>query len=288
MPSPVIPIHNFARDDRTSIPFNFIPMEKKTDYDASVAHRHNYYEIFFFEEGGGTHQIDFQDIEIESNSIHFVSPGQVHHVKRAIGSSGYVMLFSREFYYLNLQNKKFLFELPFLNNNAANPILNLTVEEFSQVRTLVKALEAEFLSDNALKEEMVRSYLNLTLLNSKRLFFQYYPAESEISGSGLYQEFRIALENNFAEMHRVSEYASELSVTEKHLNETTKKAVGRTTSEVIYDRIILEAKRLIRHSDRSNKEIAYFLHFDDPSHFSKFFKKRVGCSPIEFKKEGGY
>jgi AraC family transcriptional activator of pobA len=280
----LIPLHNFAKDDRTSIPFNYIPLEKKTDYDHSMPHRHNYYEIFFFTEGGGIHEIDFQEFEIASRSIHYVSPGQVHHVRRGIGSEGFVMLFSRDFYYLNLQNKRILFDLPFLNNNTDEPILNLTEAEFEIMSRLTEMLSAEHQSDNPMKEEIMRSYLNIVLINCKRLFYQYNPEHAEVFGTKLFQDFRIQLENDFATFHKVSDYAQRLSVTEKHLNETTKKTVGKTASELIHDRIILEAKRLIVHSDHSNKEIAYFLHFDDPSHFSKFFKNKVGVSPNEFKK----
>lgn len=283
-----IPLHNFAKDDRTSIPFNYIPLERKTDYDYSVPHRHNYYEIFFFVDGNGDHDIDFTNHEIKSMSIHFVSPGQVHHVRRGIGSSGFVMLFSRDFYYLNLQNKSILFDLPFLNNNSSHPILNLKPEEFNPMLDLTNALSREHDSENPNKAEIVRSYLNIVLINCKRLFFEYNPEHVEVSSSKLFQDFRIELETSFAEFHKVTDYAQSLSVTEKHLNETTKKTVGKTASELIHERIILEAKRLIMHSDYSNKEIAYFLHFDDPSHFSKFFKNKVGQSPNDFKKSVGY
>ena len=279
-----IPLHSFAQDDATSIPFNLIPLERKTDYDASVPHRHNYYEIFVFLEGGGVHDIDFNRIAIEPGSLHFVSPGQVHHVQRSLDSSGYVMFFSREFYYLNLQNKNILFELPFLNNNSDRPILNLDSSTFAQVLMLIQQMEKEFSSDNPLKEEIVRSYLNIILIQCKRLFEERYPEDEGSSHSGLFQDFRILLETHFAELHKVSDYAALLHITEKHLNETCKKSRGKTASELIYDRIILEAKRLLLHSDFSNKEIAYFLHFDDPSHFSKFFKNKVGQSPNDFRK----
>ncbi|MBL4658385.1 MAG: helix-turn-helix domain-containing protein [Flavobacteriales bacterium] len=81
----------------------------------------------------------------------------------------------------------------------------------------------------------------------------------------------------------VKEYADLLSTTSEHLNGETKKVRGKTASDLISDRIILEAKRLLMYSEFSNKEIAYFLNYEDPSYFSRFFKNKIGISPSEFR-----
>ena len=86
-------------------------------------------------------------------------------------------------------------------------------------------------------------------------------------------------------LHQVQDYAGLMAITEKYLNELCKKTAGKTASELIHERIILEAKRLLLHSDLNNKEVAYFLSFDDPSHFSKFFKRKTGRTPSQFRKE---
>jgi AraC family transcriptional activator of pobA len=286
MSTHAIPIHNFSEDDATSIPFKLIPLEQKSEYDTSVPHRHNYYEIFVFGKGGGVHDIDFETFDIETGSLHYVSPGQVHHVERALDSYGYVILFSRDFYSLNIQNKDILFELPFLNNNSSRPILNLKSDDFKNAMDAILKMETEYGSDNPMKEEFIRSYLNILLIHSKRMFEQYHPnvGVNDTSSASQFQNFKILLEKNFAKLHKVKEYAQLMTITEKQLNEVIKKAVGKTASELIQSRLILEAKRLFMHSDYSNKEIAYFLNFEDPSHFSKFFKKRVGMSPNDFRK----
>ncbi|MDQ3073080.1 MAG: AraC family ligand binding domain-containing protein, partial [Bacteroidota bacterium] len=80
-----LPFHNFSADDESSVPFKIVPIEKNAPYDTSVPHRHNYYEVFFFTQGGGTHFIDFRHYPIVPNSIHIVSPGQVHKVQREEG-----------------------------------------------------------------------------------------------------------------------------------------------------------------------------------------------------------
>ena len=282
-----IPLHDFTQDDATSIPFMVEKLEKKEDYDTTLPHRHNYYEIFFFEKGGGTHEIDFEVNPIADNSLHFVSPGQVHLVRRELDSNGYVVFFSRDFYYLNLQNRDVLFDMPFFNNNSPRPIIDLAPEEKQPIVDLVLRIRDESESDNPFKEELLRSYLNVLLIQCQRIFLE---KETERSpsfkpGGGSYREFRVLLENNFTRLHQVADYADLLSITPSHLNESCKKASGQTASELIHNRIILEAKRLLLHSDLSAKEIGYFLHFEDPSYFSRFFKKKTGMQPGVFRKE---
>ncbi|HLP11849.1 MAG TPA: helix-turn-helix transcriptional regulator [Flavobacteriales bacterium] len=278
-----IPIHNFSTDDASSIPFRYIPLELKTDYDTSVPHRHNYYEMFIFTKGAGYHDIDFTRYTISECAIHFVSPGQVHQVERELGTYGYVLLFSRDFFAMNTENKNLLFDLPFLNNNGPDPVLDLSQAEMSFFTTILSTMEVEYKNKNSLKEEMLRSYLNLLLLQSHRLYNEKHPVAKVITGSTLYKDFRILLEKNFTKEHKVMEYAEKLNVTEKTLNENIKKVTGKTASEHIFDRIILEAKRLLKHSDLTTKEIAYFLNYQDPAHFSKFFKTQTGQSPSDFR-----
>lgn len=278
-----IPIHNFSTDDNSSIPFKYIPLELKTEYDTSVPHRHNYYEMFVFSKGGGIHDIDFNRYPIEETAIHFVSPGQVHQVERSLGTYGYVLLFSRDFFAMNTENKNLLFDLPFLNNNGPAPILNLTSSELGLFVPVLSAIELECKNKNKHKEEILRSYLNILLLTSNRLFNEKNPTSNIVGTSSLYRDFRILLEKHFTQKHKVMEYAEMLNTTEKTLNDNIKKLTGKTASEHIFDRIILEAKRLLKHSDLSTKEIAFFLNYQDPAHFSKFFKTQTGFSPTEYR-----
>jgi len=279
-----IPLHDFTKDDASSTPFDLLPLEERESYDTSVPHRHNYYEIFLFIKGGGTHEIDFEVFPIKSKSVHFVSPGQVHKVKRELDSYGYVLFFSRDFYYLNLPNKNILYELPFLNNNTSEPILNLNKDDFQIFSELFEKIEKEYGGDNELKESVIRSYLNIILLKSKSFFDQLKDDDSkDNTSSKLVYDFKILVEKNYRKLHLVKEYADLLSTTSEHLNEETKKVTGKIASDLISDRILLETKRLLMYSEFSNKEIAYFLNYEDPSYFSRFFKNKIGISPSEFR-----
>jgi AraC family transcriptional activator of pobA len=281
-----IPLHDFSKDDSTSIPFRILPLDRKDQYDFSEPHRHNYYEIFFFAKGGGNHRIDFDDLEIKDHSLQFVSPGQIHVVSRALDSHGLVLLFSRDFFYLNQQNKDILYELPFFHTAGMMQQISLSPEQFEGLLREAVSMREEYDSGDAAREEIIRSLLNVLLIRCKRYYEQQKPLQHDSvdrSAARLYQLFRISLEKNFAQLHKVGDYAEELAITEKYLNEICKKTVGNTASSLIQDRILLEAKRLLFHTDLSGKEIAYFLHFEDPSHFGKFFRNKTGLSPGDFR-----
>lgn len=280
-----IPIHDFSKDDASSIPFKIISLNTLGHYDSSIPHRHNYYEIFILFKGGGTHEIDFVTYPIEDNCIHYVSPGQVHHVKRELNTFGYVILFSRDFYSIVAEKKDLLFDLPFLNNNGAKPVFNISENEMELIKPILKSIEEESSNNQLHNDEVIRSYLNILLLQSNRIYKKQNPDFDNSQNDTLFNRFRILLEKKFSKLHKVKEFAEELGTSEKTLNEHCKKISGKTASEHIYNRIILEAKRLLKHSDQSTKEIAFFLNFHDPAHFNKFFRKQVGKSPGEFRSE---
>ncbi len=108
----------------------------------------------------------------------------------------------------------------------------------------------------------------------------YGPEKMDIT-----QKFFRSLDRHFKEKKTVSFYAMQLGITAKHLSQTLKKATGKLPSAWIEDYSLMEAKKLLRHSDNTIQEISYDLNFATPSHFSKFFKEKTGMTPKEFRKE---
>lgn len=278
-----IPIHDFSRDDSSSIPFRLITLEYKTGYDISEAHRHNYYEVFYFIEGGGSHMVDFDVLPIHPGSIHLVSPGQIHHVRRAAQSSGYVILFSRDFLLSTIENKDMLFDLPFFTYRRG-VAATLSPEENREVQALLRVMQTEYTSGGRFREDILRSYLNVLLLKYAALVErQHGEPRTDSTAVQLVNRFKAAVEKNFTRQHQVSDYAGQLAVTPNHLNDMTKKVTGGNASDLIHERLVLEARRLLLHSALTTKEIAAFLHFQDPSYFSRFFRKYTGQSPSGFR-----
>ena len=285
MKKQIIPTHEFYDRLEQNIPFDFISLSEKSNYDPLNYHRHAYYEIFFFIKGGGRHDIDFDTFTVGDYSIHFVSPGQIHMLQRELNSNGYIILFSREFYQLELQNIDTLYELPFLNNNTSRPIVSIPEKNRQDNVQLFERMKAEFASDNKDKEEVLRANLNLLMLDAKRLFLQQTDdvVNKPNPKNDLIRRFRIAIEKNFVHMHKPGEYADILFVSSGHLNDVVKELLGVSSSDIINERLLLEIKRMLLHSSESVNEIAQLLNFEDPSYFARFFKNHTGVSPKEFR-----
>ncbi|MEM6726816.1 MAG: AraC family transcriptional regulator, partial [Bacteroidota bacterium] len=111
--------------------------------------------------------------------------------------------------------------------------------------------------------------------------------DEEHPGVCMIRDFKDLLEQQYRNWHKVGNYAKEIVVTPKHLSSTIKQLTGKTAKEWIQERLTLEAKRLLLHTDLSVKEIAYELGFEEPIYLSAFFKKQAGVSPSAFRKAHG-
>lgn len=248
-------------------------------------HRHNYYEICVFVTGAGKHEIDFKLFPIASQSIHFLSPGQVHLISREENYHGFLIMFSREFYSSDFIKKDMLFDLPYFNNNTSKPILDLENREFIEFLEIIKTMIRENAHDYELRANILRSYLHIFLLKCKAAFLEQRTTTTSVADISYItvNQFKILIEKCYKELHFVREYAELLALSPVQLNKMVKQITGKNASDMIINRIILEAKRLLNFTELSNKEIAYQMNYEDPSYFSRIFRKKTGITPSDFR-----
>lgn len=271
-------------DSKPGIEFSLLE-ESYNPYDASLPHRHNYYEILLFKGSGGIHEIDFHAYPIGENSLHFISPEQVHLLRREKEVTGYVVAFTPDFCLGKNMDPAFLDGFPFFNNPYATPIV--TFQDAAQQRNvmeIVANMEEEYFSSHDDKADVLLSYLTILLIAARRMYIPG-PASATPSSSrvGMVQRFKKAIVEGFRQQKSVTYYAELLNISAGHLSETVQKETGKTAGDMIHDRIILEAKRLLYHSPKSVKEIAYELGYEDPSYFARFFKTHTQTSPELFR-----
>jgi len=280
----MIPIHDFKRDSKEVTPFRFIPLNQRSDYDFTKAHRHNYYEIFLFSKGGGYHEIDFIAHDIKDASIHFVAPGQVHKVRRAPDSFGAILLFSNDFYHFGAKANLPLHEYPFLNTHSTgSPIIELNESQFSELLTLSRTMGSEKEANNMVAQEVIRTYLHIFLLKCMQYQSHQNP-QLQSNEHALFHDFKTLLENSYFKEHSSAFYARQLLVSNKKLNDICKMFSGTTLNHLIKNRLLLEAKRRLLHSNNSVKEIGYQLGFEDPAYFNRFIRKNLGNSAASYRK----
>lgn len=255
-------------------------------HETDRPHRHKYYEVCVFINGAGRHDIDFTSHNIHSHSVHFLSPGQVHLISRENDYHGYLMVFSRDFYALDSLQEDFLYKLPYFNNPTLVPILNLNVNDFEELLELIRAIKKEYASRKEMTQEVLRCYLQIFLVKCKQFYMQYFAEKKKTMDPHftLVQQFNALVEQQFRKIHLVQDYADMMSLSPVVLNKYVKKITGFTAGEIILERLILQAKRYLIYTDLSNKEIAYQLNYEDPSYFSRIFKKKTGHTPSGFRK----
>lgn len=271
----MIPTHSSDKTNRREIIVN--RLSTLNEYDFSEPHRHNYFEFFCFINGDGNHVVDFNTFQIQSYSIHIVGPGQVHQVNRELNSNGFVYLFELDSINGPTEIMEFLFDHVCYDVDEVGPVYAIDKKDQESFVMLTEMIWEAHSSSGSLK--------NLTIQNAiQSLCIKCMDSDQERGDKrkSEYTGFRKLLFKEFRTIKKVKDYADQLNITEKALNEMVKSQTGKSTSQVIYNQIILEAKRLLQ-TGMSAKEVAYDLNFDDPGHFSKFFKSKTGYSPSGFR-----
>lgn len=244
-------------------------------------HRHNFYQMLLFLSGEGMHEIDFKQYPIERGQVYFMGPGQVHSWMFEGKMTGYIVNFDIDYF------KSLLIQPDYVENLDLFSSLNegvFTLEEY-QVREISSLFDQLIeLSSLPVAKDLKRSLLLYILLRFDQAYIPNFPAKSIDYHLVLIKNFISLVDQNFKELHLPKEYAELLFVTPNHLNSVCKEYLGTQAGEVIRNRIMLEAKRLLILPDWTISQVAYELSFNDNSYFTKFFKKVEGKTPEEFRK----
>lgn len=246
-------------------------------------HRHDFYMLLLVTGGGGAHDIDFKTYELQPGSIFFMYPGQIHSWKTLNNAQGYMLLFTSEFFTLRY-NSNNLFEFPFFNYNQHLPYLHLEHGQMEQFSYLFRKMDEEYTGKKTDKEKVLKSYLNILLVEINRGYVPLNEQVADKHSQMIVQKFEHLINEKFKVMKGVKDYAARLCITPNYLNAVCTKVTGKSAGEHIRERIMLEAKRLLLHSDNTVSEIASELNFDDNSYFCRFFKKYAMITPEQFRK----
>lgn len=265
-----------------SADFHYAPTEKLKS-TLPYPHRHDFYQIMWVRAGSGFHIIDSIRYEVSKNSLFFLSPGQMHTLELSEDTVGYTVSFSAEFFSFKMHNRQSLSEIPVYDFENLNSALYLDEQQADLLHPVMQAIIEEYANEEVGYEEVVWSYLRVFLLKSSRLIARAPAIDAASRSLLLSRRFKSLLEKNFRSTDDPEQYARQLKVTERALNEAIRHTLGYTAAQLIRERIMLEAKRLLLHSEISVAEVADRLGFDDPAYFSRCFKKHTSRSPLEFR-----
>ncbi len=273
-----IPVYDFPKG-KLLPKFEVMPWNKDVSaYDATLPHRHNYYEMLIFLKGKGSHEIDFTTYTFKPHSLHFVASNGVHLVKREQGSEGFSILFTQEF----LPSQYSLHDFSFYKANTL-PVLNLSRREYITLKPLLDELKSEYFSDNKLKREALASLFHFFLVKVQRLYEQKAGAVIAPVKNDFVAKMEALIEANFAKHWRAGDYAREMNVSVANMTALCKQHFSKNTEKLVQERLLLEIKRQLVYSDKPVKEICYELNFEDPAYFIRFFRKNTGNTPLNYR-----
>lgn len=253
------------------------------EHDEGV-HRHDFQELLWIRSGSGRHRIDDETVEIQPQTFYLITKGQIHYFIEGADLDGYVLRFSDEFLAADITTSEWDYRMTLFSHFSLRQSLtpdDTSVERFQQI---MDEMWREIQCDGFGKRHILRHLLSmLMILLERERQQQPQPTNVKAQYMETFQTFITLLENHYNDDHSVSYYASKLHITPRQLSDIVKRCTGKSAKALILERLILEAKRHLQHSNASVKEIAYALGFKDSSYFSKVFKQMTGVSPNQYQ-----
>ncbi|MBT1704308.1 helix-turn-helix domain-containing protein [Chryseosolibacter indicus] len=251
--------------------------------------RRAYFKISMMQ---GRNRVEYADkvIEIEGTGLLFATPRiPYHYVPYDDNQSGYFCIFTREFL---IQNKSgvVLDELPIFRPGGY-PVFQINAENAEELHAIFTKMYKELSSDYAYKYDLIRNYVLELIHFGQKLqpatsLYTTHNASARVSSlfiELLERQFPIESPHQKLMLRTAKDYADRLSVHVNHLNKVLKENTGKTTTDIISNRIVQEAKILLKQTDWNISEIAYSLGFEEVAHFSNFFKKQTSIAPLAFR-----
>jgi AraC-like DNA-binding protein len=241
--------------------------------------------VLYLLKGSGYHVIDGNKYEIKPPCVFFMSPGQANKLELSNDIEGYIFIFASDFYLLNRSNQNSLIEFPFFYTiHQDNPPLLLEKEgDIRFLETLFRQSIAEIGQTGESIPEMLRSILDLILTTCAARYPMNDNLRNKGKGQILVKRFFHLIEENNQKNLSLADYARILGITPNHLTQTVKLLTGKTSTQIIKAKQLLEIKRLLVHTNLNISEIANQLNFEDQSYFTKFFKRETGLTPLQYR-----
>ena len=254
--------------------------------------RNNYYSLIWVKKGSGKVKADFAEHHFSNNSLLAFSPYQPFMLCTSEHIEGIAIHFHPDFYCIHMHQKEVSCNGVLFNNIYQPPFTMITQSAADTFGMVIKQMKTEMQNPALAQYELLISYLKIFLITATRLKNEQLQEEEieTVSDKEPYilQNLKDAIEGNFKVKHAPSDYADLLNITPKSLAKITKNHFNKTLTNLIAERIIIEAKRELYLTNKSVKEIAYELGYDDEHYFSRFFKTNADVSPQLYRDTVGF
>ncbi len=240
----------------------------------------------------GKNKVEYADkvIDIENQGLLFATPKiPYNYVPQDSEQTGYFCVFTEEFLVKN-KSGIMLDDLPIFRADGY-PVFQISEDEVDDISLIFKKMYKEISSDYAYKYDLLRNYVIELIHYGQKLqpataLYPTHNASARVSSlflELLERQFPIESPQQKLNLRTAKDYADRLAVHVNHLNKVLKENTGKTTTNIISERIVKEAKILLKQTDWNISEIAYCLGFEEIAHFSNFFKKQTSLAPLGFR-----
>lgn len=266
--------------------FDIRPIRRHIDAEAinEVPHRHSFQELLWIRSGSGKHRIDDTELDIEPRTFYLITKGQIHYFIKGVDLEGYILRFSDDFLPHDITTAGWDYRMTLFSHFSLNQTLSPDENDIETFQLVMDNMWREIQSNSFGKHHVLQHLLSILIILLERARLKNPQTEAtQDPNLSIFQAFITALEDNFRQEHSVSFYAEQIHMTSRQLSDIVKTCTGKTAKTLILERIILEAKRHLQHTNASIKEIAFALGFKDSSYFSKVFKQMTGVSPNQYQ-----
>lgn len=286
---PTIPIYSLLQN--SSIGCSMIEVREvggdnevfKLDPAFLIPHRKDYYLFVLVKQGNNRHWIDFMPYTLKPDTFYFTVPQQVHLKEHAGQMEGLIASFTDEF--LQLEENRTLKQLPIIQNPAGAHELLLSGQDTVFIEDVMRKMVAEFNTDGNWRNQMLTSWLRVLVIYLSRLYTEQFNDTCFTLQYCLLKSFQSLIGEHYSTQHDVAAYAERLNLTPGYLSEVIKQQSGKTAITHIHERLIVEAKRRLLHTELSVKQIADELGFEDAAYFNRFFKRIAGTPPAGYREQ---
>ncbi|HJS00949.1 MAG TPA: helix-turn-helix domain-containing protein [Flavobacterium sp.] len=264
------------------------------EHDSYFDHvqRNNYYSLIWFTQGKGKVKSDFSEYDLEDNSLFAFSPYQPFMLTGNNNTKGIALQFHPDFFCIHKHQTEVACNGVLFNNIYNPPFILVDEVSASTFRMVMEQMKTEMQNPALAQYELLISYLKIFLITASRLKTQQEPealqAVREMKEPFILQNLKDAIERDFKTKHTASDYAKSLNISPKALAKITKTHFNKNLTDLISERIIIEAKRELYLTNKAVKEIAYELGYQDEYYFSRFFKTNADISPQMYRETVGF
>jgi AraC family transcriptional activator of pobA len=254
--------------------------------------RLNYFTLIWIQKGNGKVKVDFSEYDFTENQLLAFAPYQPFMLSSTDPIEGVVIHFHPDFFCIMKHHHEVSCNGVLFNNIYEPPYVTIDEAAKSTFTMVLDQIKVEMQNPALAQYELLVSYLKIFLITASRLKKEQQPKElttiEENSAPFILQNLKNYIELHFKTKHSASDYADLLHITPKALAKITKNHFNKTLTDLISERIIIEAKRELYLTNKAVKEIAYELGYEDEHYFSRFFKNNADISPQVYRDTVGF